>query len=442
MEHGEDAPGHGRAQLGHGLAPLPGDQLSGDQRPGEQQLAELAEVEPVRLHALGERYLRQDDSGQCGEAEAAGTAARDVSLIGETLARVRSPECVRLALDLAERAVSVPRPGGDAWEAVPEAVAAQLALSQTPRALEPLFTDVPSTLDAALSMALDAAADPGVDPAVDMRARILGEMACVGVGQGRSVLDAYAERLRALGHPLAWLPRARLDIEYRFGQRARGLGHLKTAAQLRSRFPELLPTEAGEEAGRTASECPDAVRTDLTGQPFTVGEWGRAPEARFFSLPEPLAQVLPEPGRGAASGEANGRDGWNIAFLQALPLDCLAGADLRPDMAVTCHTTADDVLDELFKAVAIGGAQGRPRSRAQARLHAWQSMFALMGLPHDTPFMDAVRRAADYRWLRFLAVGDWFRNSVNQVGFAVLDPNRTKVAVLAAADRFPDETAA
>ncbi|WP_212747281.1 DUF6183 family protein [Streptomyces montanus] len=222
-------------------------------------------------------------------------------------------------------------------------------------------------------------------------------------------------------HPLARLPRTRLDIEHRFGVRVRGFLSVKTPDQLRSRFPEIPPTDSGAAAGRTAGETPDGRRARAAAEPFTVSGWSREPEARFFTLPSPL-----DP------------DDFNIAFIKELPLECLEGAATRRGGALTCHTTPDDVINELFAAAHNGGVNGRGQSGAYARLHAWNSLYALMGLPDDIPFPEAARRATDHRWLRFMAFTDWFHHDTSDAAFAVLDPTRTRVAVLAATDTDAD----
>ncbi|MEV6881097.1 MULTISPECIES: DUF6183 family protein [unclassified Streptomyces] len=55
------------------------------------------------------------------------------------------------------------------------------------------------------------------------------------------------------------------------------------------------------------------------------------------------------------------------------------------------------------------------------------------GCPAAYP-SEAVRRATDHRWLRFMAFTDWFHQDASDLVFAVLDPARTRVAVLAATD--------
>ncbi|MGX1154023.1 DUF6183 family protein [Streptomyces albogriseolus] len=88
-----------------------------------------------------------------------------------------------------------------------------------------------------------------------------------------------------------------------------------------------------------------------------------------------------------------------MSFLERLPLDCLRG----DGSGVACATAVDDVLDELFRATYHGGINGRGQGGACARLFAWDALCALMGLPVHVPFLEAVRRTAGHRWVRFVA---------------------------------------
>ncbi|MCX5557984.1 DUF6183 family protein [Streptomyces sp. NBC_00038] len=368
------------------------------ERFGPAELKQLAESRPEELYAAAEQLCRR----VAGEELDGSSAARTVGRIAEALADTRSPDCVRFAVDIVGRLLPLGPAHRLEGDRLRRSVAAKLVNVQQLRDLEPLFGELPNGVQ---------------DPAVEVRACVLGELALIGTGRGRPVLDAYAERLRELGHPLARLPRTRLDIEHRFGVRVRGLGSIKTPDQLRSRFPEIPPTDSGAAAGCTAGETPDSRRARVAAEPFTVSGWAREPEARFFMLPSPLAP-----------------DDFNISLIKELSLDCLAGEGTRRGGAVTCRTTPDDVVNELFAAAYNGGVSGRAQGGAYARLYAWNSLYALMGLPADIPFLGAVRRAADHRWLRFMAFTDWFHHDTSDVAFAVLDPTRTRVAVLAATD--------
>jgi hypothetical protein len=102
--------------------------------------------------------------------------------------------------------------------------------------------------------------------------------------------------------------------------------------------------------------------------------------------------------------------------------------------SVACRTTPDDVLGELFSAARNGGVNGGAQGGAYAGLYAGESLYALLGLPADVPFLDAVRYGIDHRWLRFMAFTPWFHHDTADLAFAVLDPSGTRVAVLLAAD--------
>ncbi|MFB6787924.1 DUF6183 family protein [Streptomyces olivaceus] len=302
------------------------------------------------------------------------SAARAAGRIAETLADTRSRDSATFAVDLVSRLLPEVALPPDEGDRLLRSVAAKVVKSQHLRDIEPLFREVP---------------DGVPEPAVELRACLLGELALIGSGPGRRSLEAYAEKLRELGHPLARLPGARLDIEHRFAVRVRGLGSVKSAKQLRSRFPEAPSTDGGAVADCGAGDARDD---------------GRVP------------------------------DDFGISFIKELSLRCLAGEGSRRGSTLACVTTPDDVLNELFSASYVGGVNGHGQGGAYARLYAWESFYALMGLPTDVPLLEAARHAADYRWLRFMAFTDWFHHDTSDLAFAVLDPTRTRVAVLAATD--------
>ncbi|MFI0502453.1 DUF6183 family protein [Streptomyces albogriseolus] len=363
-----------------------------------EELARLAGQRPEELFAAAERLC----GGATGERSAAGPVARTLGRIAEALADTRSRDGAARAADIAGRLLPSEAAAHEETDRIRRAVAARLAKAQPLRNLEPLFEQLP---------------EGPHSPQVETRACLLGELALLGAltgaGPGRDRLRTYAERLRELEHPLARLPQNRLDIEHRFMVRVRGLGSVKTAQQLRSRFPEVPPSDTGAAAGRPAVGVPDDTRARAAARPFTAGGWARTPEVRFFALPAPL-----------------GPGDFGMSFLERLSVDCLRGDGMR----VACVTTPDDVLDELFSAAYYGGVGGHGQGGAYARLFAWDSLYALMGLPGRVPFLEAVRRTADHRWVRFIASTPWFHHDTADLGLAVLDPSRTRVAVLAATD--------
>ncbi|MGV9390137.1 DUF6183 family protein [Streptomyces olivaceus] len=385
MSHNEETPGVGAS-----------DGQRGERTGPESQ--HLAELGPREMYEAAEKLCRTTT----GDGPPEASAARAVGRIAETLADTRSRDSATFAVDLVSRLLPEAALPPDEGDRLLRSVAAKMVKSQHLRDIEPLFREVP---------------DGVPDPAVELRACLLGELALIDSGAGRRSLEAYAEKLSELGHPLARLPGARLDIEHRFAVRVRGLGSVKSAKQLRSRFPEAPSTDGGAVAGCGAGDARDDGRANAAARPFMAGGWAREPEARFFTLPSPL-----------------GPDDFGISFIKELSLRCLAGEGSRRGSTLACVTTPDDALNELFSASYVGGVNGHGQGGAYARLYAWESFYALMGLPTDVPLLEAVRHAADYRWLRFMAFTDWFHHDTSDPAFAVLDPTRTRVAVLAATD--------
>lgn len=365
--------------------------------PEAAELKNLAAGWPEKLYDLAWQFSRWGN-GQGADED---FAARAMWRIAETLAVTQSWACAKLAADIVGRLVT-PRPAyREERHRLPRSVAAKLARRQHLLDLEPLFRELPEELNAE----------------TEVRACVLGELGLMGHGRARPLLDAYSERLRELAHPLARLPRTRLAFEHRLDTRFRGGPSPTDLERLRASYPDVPPTPGAAAAARTASEVPDLTRAEAAAEPFHVAEWACEPEARFFTLPDPL-----DPAE------------FNIAFLKALPLECLQGERNASGEAAAVHTTGDDVLADLFSAPFSGGVYGDPQGGAYARFYAWRSLYALMDLPAETPYPFAVRTAADHRWLRFEAYTDWFHSDMADTAFAVLDPTRTRVAVLAATD--------
>ncbi|MEU7036323.1 DUF6183 family protein [Streptomyces sp. NPDC046237] len=168
-------------------------------------------------------------------------------------------------------------------------------------------------------------------------------------------------------------------------------------------------------AGRAALHTPDDRRAEVAVDPFA--ELGRS-AAEFFTLPVPLDPA-----------------DFNSALLTALGATSLAG--LTTETLAAAHTTADDVIGDLYVAAASGGMWGDSRPGAYCRLSTWRALYALMDLDLSVPHGHAVRAAADHRWLRLAPArrtGDFFFGDLSDTAFAVLDPTRTRVAVIAATD--------
>ncbi|MFF7178382.1 DUF6183 family protein [Streptomyces sp. NPDC008121] len=256
-------------------------------------------------------------------------------------------------------------------------------------------------------------------PETEFHACLLQEMA-LRWGLREEPYLGYGTRLRTLGHPLAWLPLTSLYAEHAMRERAPLQGSMLgslTPEELYDRYPGIPPTEAGAAAGRDAVPTPDEGRAATVEAPFAG--FGAA-EALFFALPRPLDPA-----------------DFNASFLTSLRAPCLGG--LVPDTLAAAHTTVDDAAGDLFVGAFSGGVWGDGGEQgAYARLLTWRALYALMDLDPAVPQSEAVRRAAEHRWLRLAArrgAGDrWFHGDLSDTAFAVLDPSRTRVAVVAATD--------
>ncbi|WP_052745383.1 DUF6183 family protein [Streptomyces sp. WM6386] len=261
------------------------------------------------------------------------------------------------------------------------------------------------------------------DPATEFRAGLLHEMALrFGLGRSRDnylPYQAYGARLRELRHPSAWLTLNSLHFEggMRSGSWIEGSSPAShTPETLRAAYPEVPPTEGGASAGRAARRVPDDARAAAAARGFSqLAEY----EAAFYILPEPVDRV-----------------DFNTALLAELDADSLHA--LTPDTLTTVHTTADDLARELFAADFGGGLWGEAQYGAYARLHTWQSLYALMDIAGETSQYDAVRLAAGHCWLRFAVPqytdNRWFVGDMTDIAFACLDLTRTRIAILAATE--------
>ncbi|MET9437173.1 DUF6183 family protein [Streptomyces sp. NPDC006551] len=358
--------------------------------PDDASLRVYAVTDPERLHTLA--------------IEAAGAAgslyAHDVVRVAEFLTGHRSQAATDWAVRLGEHAARL----GDAPGArsLTRRIAWELVRRPSSAALRPHFERPPERSD---------------DPETEFHACLLQEMA-LRWGLRDEPYVTYGSRLRELGHPLSWLPLASLYFEHAMLERGctqgTSLGSF-TPEQLRDRYPEIPSTPAGAAAGAEARETPDEPRTEAALAPFAALG---ASQAHFFTLPRPLDPA-----------------DFNSALLTSLRIGCLEG--LAPDTLAAGHTTADDVAGDLFVAPFSGGLWGEGQQGAYSRLLAWRGLYALMDLDPAVPHHEAVRLAAEHRWLR-LAVrrgaGRWFHGDLSDVAFAVLDPSRRRVAVVAATD--------
>lgn len=187
-------------------------------------------------------------------------------------------------------------------------------------------------------------------------------------------------------------------------------------------------------AGRVAVE----IGADEPGLTVAVEAWARRfngqLEAAVFEAERP---VTPEELPGTLAG---------------LPMDCMSGAGCRGPLggvpgvddadggAHAAHlavvpTTAAEVWRQLFAAASSGSGDEREwRYGGYGRLAAWRSLAAMVGAGPEDPVAEVARRAGECAWYGFTMCGDWFICDDLDLGFAVLDAGRRRLAVLAGTD--------
>ncbi|MFE3502443.1 DUF6183 family protein [Kitasatospora sp. NPDC059146] len=187
-------------------------------------------------------------------------------------------------------------------------------------------------------------------------------------------------------------------------------------------------------AGRVAVE----IGADEPGLTVALRRWARQfngqLEAAVFEAERPVAPAeLP-------------------GTLAGLPLDCMSGEGCRGPLggvdgvdeahggAHAAHlavvpTTAAAVWRQLFVAASSGAGDERVWSYGgYGRLEAWRSLAALVGAGPEDRVAEVARRAGECAWYAFTMCGDWFIRDDLDLGFAVLDAGRRRLAVIAATD--------
>jgi hypothetical protein len=210
------------------------------------------------------------------------------------------------------------------------------------------------------------------------------------------------------GHPLAWLPLTRSEIE--------AVADLPWYSGNGQSRPVLFGSlgDGGQETTATRGQA----ATETTGDPdrmaAAVVNWADESngqfEARSFELAEPFDEEL-LPGT-----------------LRDLGLPCF-------DEAPRVQRCAPGLVWRLlFAAAANGGAYNSGAGGAYGRLHAWQSLAALAGVADDAGFPQVEAAVRDCTWYRFDTSAPWFANVAWDIGVVALSPDGMRIAVLAATD--------
>lgn len=237
----------------------------------------------------------------------------------------------------------------------------------------------------------------------------------------RAPFARFWEELRSRDHPLGLLPLRLMPPEgsidppsYTFGG-----GRVSSSSDL---WEEGSPEAHPQRVAPVATEATDPAlcrRLMSAVASWLEGSNGRT-ESRVFVLagaPQPrLADVLGTAG-----------------------LDCI-GRSSPPDVK---SVTAEDAFAALFAAAAVGGAYEIGCEGAYGRLRAWETVGALSGAEAGDPVESTSERAQRsawftfkprFRWLRSGSNSTWFEEQSWDLALAVVSPERTRLAVLAATD--------
>ena len=239
-----------------------------------------------------------------------------------------------------------------------------------------------------------------------------------------SPVGVLHSKMRARFHPLAWLPMFLTELE----------DYLLTYLPVGEAPDEYVLPPFGPGAAVPPPEPPEIIQPLLplslpparpavptireTTRGFVaermrvaVANWYNM-EARTFSL-DPRQVTEPVTPR----------------LLLALGLESLERAWEIDVRLVTA--SANQILARLF-AVASTGGPHEGYEGAYGRLHAWQTLAALAGVPSDEPIGRVIEQVKLCRWFYFDAATEWFYQVGWDLGIAVLRPGGETLAVLAA----------
>lgn len=221
---------------------------------------------------------------------------------------------------------------------------------------------------------------------------------------------AIYKRLKAEGHPLAWLPLELLHIEtelplrsYSKGAGGWGLPELKIPiASVEFDTGTVLPAFV---------EIQDEKRVELIGA--ADENW------RNFSNGRNEVRIFEVSPYGSLSIEKT---------LPALGIESAASGAKFEEVV-----TLEAVFQHLFAISANGGAYSRGCCGAYGRLNAWKSLAGLCGTTLEMDAEEILETAMACRWGKFQG-GEWFYDIFWDLGVVCLNPEREELVVLAATD--------
>ena len=254
----------------------------------------------------------------------------------------------------------------------------------------------------------------------EFRACLTQELVVRGRDVDRAPFTRFWEGMRVRGHPLGLLPLQLMRPERSIDPPSYSDGGKISSSDYL--WSEDKPVGSQWRVATPAAEVTaPAVSRRLTSAVATwLEESNGNAESRVFALaPEPkvpLADVL-----GTAGLECIGESG-------------------PPDVR---SVTPEAAFFALFTAAAVGGAYDDGSEGAYGRLRMWETVAALTGAEADDPVESMADRAVRsawftfkprFRWRRFWTTSTWFEEESWDLALAVVSPEGTRLAVLAATD--------
>jgi hypothetical protein len=219
-----------------------------------------------------------------------------------------------------------------------------------------------------------------------------------------------SRRMKAVNHPLGWLPLELLHIENRLPVR----DHSRSGSGWSIPKIDNLPDPADLEndaPARTFVEVEDSKRVELIGA--ADADW------RMFSNGRNEVRIFEARPFGRLSLEKT---------LPTLGLECVAG-----EIETIENVPVEAVFQQLFAISSNGGAYNRGCFGAYGRLNAWKSLAGLCGATLEMNAEDVLETAMACRWGKFQG-GDWFYDIFWDLGVVCLNPDRGELVVVAATD--------
>ncbi len=304
------------------------------------------------------------------------------------LALTDDAEAVLIALGIFPKPQRSVRPGF--LEIARAETAAKVAFAQSPEAIENLLGKLSELETGALLL------HEGV-----LRGKV--------VGVTPASVTVY-NRLKAVNHPLAWLPLELLHIETDLPMRTYGKNG--SGWSLPEGHGAFEPVELEDEPpGLCFVNAATADRVELIGA--ADENWRQCSNG---SNQVGIFRVSPF---GRFSFERN---------LPKLGLECIG-----PETVAEENVPLEAVFQHLFAVSANGGAYNRGCFGAYGRLNAWKSLAGLCGVTLEMNAEELLETALACRWGKFQG-GDWFNDIFWDLGVVCLNPERGELVVLAATD--------